>query len=127
MLAWSVLVLSYKTHRYRNSKTRLYTPLKDSLPTTNVYGSTSNGNNTTTEEPIVTTPPYEEKHTRWSVNNLSRFLAFFQCALYTQTFLKVYNNVYQADPIVEGSHWDLLLVYSVESAFWVMIIHYIYL
>ncbi|CAO3644968.1 unnamed protein product [Cunninghamella blakesleeana] len=119
VLIWSVVVLSYKAHCYRKSKSHLYTPLKDSLPTTNAYGSTSNANTAATEAPLITTPEYEEKNTRWSINNLSRFLAFFQSALYIQTFLKVQNNSYQADPIVEGSHWDLLLVYGVQSTFWV--------
>ncbi|KAI9303307.1 hypothetical protein BJ944DRAFT_241568 [Cunninghamella echinulata] len=118
VLVWSFVVLSFKFYSYRKSKSHLYTPLKDSLPTTSVYGATSSGTEPTTDEPMVSSPQYVEKDSQWSIFNWARLLAFFQFALYTQTFLKVYYQNYEIDPIVEGSAFNLLLVHGVQSSFW---------
>ncbi|KAI8342171.1 P-loop containing nucleoside triphosphate hydrolase protein [Chlamydoabsidia padenii] len=117
-LVWAVGSIITVTYQYRKSRSSLYTPLKSSLPTSQSYGSTINNNGDTQQEGFDQ-GAYEEKSCQWSLYNWSRLLAFAQCVIYTHALFEVYSGDYKTDYLVEGSSFDLLVLYSGQSILWI--------
>jgi hypothetical protein len=118
-LTWSIRSIFIATWRFKRSRSSFRTPLKTSLPIPQSYGSTSNQSDESGHTKQQTHDLYEEKVCQWSIYNWSRLLAIAQCIIYCHALANVYFGDYVPDPLMEGSSFDLLVVYGGQSILWV--------
>ncbi|KAI8092836.1 uncharacterized protein BX664DRAFT_357339 [Halteromyces radiatus] len=125
ILVWSIGSIVTISYKYKKLRSSLYTPLKTNLSTSNSYGATTTTTNANDEHVTgdtasdATVHSYEEKPTQWTVFSWSRLLALLQCIIYCNALVNVYFETYVADPLVEGTTTNLLIMYAAQSFFWI--------
>ncbi|KAI9247698.1 hypothetical protein BDA99DRAFT_565069 [Phascolomyces articulosus] len=130
----SAVIISHV--RYRRKTLSIYTPLKTNaslLGGAGSYGATTHVPTITVEDDndspqdqddatstdSTISPSYEERSTRWSIYNITRFIAsLIQVGIYLFSLQQLVSNNYELDKTVEGSQEILMTSVGANFIFW---------